>query len=126
MLGDERRSIRYPIGMRCVYRLHKTVTEPVSAMITNVSRQGCGLETEDPLGEPRDVLEIHFSAPGGGPSGLIIGEVVQRTKNSMGWALGVAFLDVDPAVKWTLLDSAYRRWEEGLNAGAEASGHETP
>lgn len=126
MLGDERRSIRYPVGMKCVYRLHNTVTEPVSAMITNVSRQGCGLETEVPLGEARDVVEIHFSTPEGGPSGLIVGEVVQRKKNSMGWALGVAFLNVDPDVKWTLLSTAYRRWEEGLTTGGVASGHETP
>jgi len=114
MIHDERRSIRYPLGMRCAYRLHDAVMVPAAGTIRDVSRQGCCLETTDELGKPDDVIEIHFDAPGDGYAGVIVGTVVQRTKTPLGWTLGVAFQDVNPEVKWDLLDAAYHRWLAGM------------
>lgn len=110
MIQDERRSIRYPLGMRCVYRMHGVVALPASGMIRDVARQGCCLETTTALGKPKDVIEIHFETSDGAGAGLIVGTVVQRRKNSLGWTLGVVFDDVSPEVKWELLDAAYHRW----------------
>jgi hypothetical protein len=114
MAHDERRSIRYPLGMRCVYRLREAVMEPVSAVISDVSRQGCRLETDTGLGGQGEEVEIHFQTPYGGPRGQISGLVIQRQKTPLGWILGVEFREADPAVKWELLDAAYRRWRDSL------------
>lgn len=114
MAHDERRSIRYPLGMKCVYRLHEALMEPAAAVITDVSRQGCRLETTTDLGEPEDTIEIHFQTPFGGPTGIVQGTVIQRQKTPLGWHLGVEFREADPAVKWELLDAAYRRWRDSL------------
>ena len=110
MIHDERRSIRYLLGMRCAYRLHDVVMVPSAGTIRDVSRQGCCLETTVELGKPDDVIEIHFDVPGGPRAGRIVGTVVQRTKTPLGWTLGVAFQDENPEVKWELLDAAYHRW----------------
>jgi len=110
MIHDERRSIRYPLGMRCTYRLHGLVAMPASGTIRDVARQGCSLETTADLGDAQDVIEIHFDVPGGSRAGSIVGTVVQRRKTPLGWTLGVAFDDVNPEVKWELLDAAYQRW----------------
>lgn len=121
MTGDDRRSIRYPLGLRCVFRLHGVVMEPASGIVRNVSRQGCCIEARDDLGQPTERLEIHFESPPGAPPGVITGDVVQRQKAPLGWTLGVVFRDADPAVKWELLDLAYRHWQDrlGTYAGAE-------
>lgn len=114
MIADDRRSIRYPLGIRCVFRLHGVVMEPVSGIVRDVSRQGCSIEASDDLGEPTERLEIHFQTPPGAPAGVITGDVVQRQKTPLGWTLGVAFRDADPAVKWELLDMAYHHWQDRL------------
>lgn len=118
MADDERRSIRYPLGMACVYRLQGIVMEPVSGIIRDVSRHGCCLETTDEVGGLDEMIEIHFNTPPGAPEGLIAGLVVQRQKTPLGGTLGVAFRAADPAVKWELLDAAYRGWQDRLAAAA--------
>lgn len=110
---DERRSIRYPLGMRCAYRLHEVVMIPSAATIRDVSRQGCSLETTSDLGKPDERIEIHFDLPARAGAGLIVGTVVQRTRNPLGWTLGVEFMDMDAGVKWDLLGAAYQRWLSG-------------
>lgn len=110
MTHDERRSIRYPLGLKCAYRLHEVVMQPESATIRDVARQGCCLETTAPLGEPADVIDIHFDTPGGVHAGVIVGTVVQRLQTPLGWTLGVAFHDVNPEARWELLDAAYHGW----------------
>lgn len=116
---DERRSIRYPLGMRCAYRLHEVVMIPAAGTIRDVSRQGCSLETATDLGRPDEQIEIHFDPPGGAGAGRIVGTVVQRTRTPLGWTLGVAFMDMDAGVKWDLLGAAYQRW---LSRAATCSG----
>lgn len=118
MAEDERRSIRYPLAMKCVYRRKTAGAEPVAGTIRDVSRHGCCLETADEVGDLAETLEIHFTTPPGGPQGTICGVVVQRQKTPLGWILGVAFRDPDPAVKWELLDAAYRRWQDWLTTAA--------
>lgn len=120
MTSDDRRSIRYPLGLRCVFRLHGVVMEPASGIVRNVSRQGCCIEATADLGKPEERLDIHFESPPGTPAGVIRGDVVQRQKTSLGWTLGVAFRDADPAVKWELLDMAYRHWQDRLGTTAAA------
>lgn len=120
MIHDERRSIRYLLGMRCAYRLHGVVAMPASGTIRDVARQGCCLETTTALGKPKDVIEIHFDTPGGVRAGLIVGTVVQRRKTPLGWTLGVAFEDVNPEVKWELLDTAYHRWLSRMTSPPDA------
>lgn len=120
MIQDERRSIRYPLGMRCTYRLHGVVEMPASGMIRDVARHGCCLETDTALGEPRDVIEIHFGTPDDPRAGMLVGTVVQRKKTALGWTLGVAFDDQSPAVKWQLLDAAYRRWLVSMTSSSDA------
>ncbi len=122
MTADDRRSIRYPLGIRCVFRLHNEVMEPVSGIIRDVSRQGCCIEASDDLGRPEERLEIRFETPPGAPAGVLVGEVVQRQKTPLGWTLGVAFRDADPAVKWELLDMAYRHWQDRVASTAGAEG----
>ncbi len=123
MNADDRRSIRYPLGLRCAFRLHEIVMEPAAGTIRDVSRQGCSLETGDDLGKPAEIVEIHFATPPGAPVGIVVGEVVQRQKTPLGWTLGIAFRNADPAVKWELLDMAYRHWQDRLAspAGDEAA-----
>jgi hypothetical protein len=94
--------------------------EPASGIIRDVSRQGCRIEANDDVGKPAERLEIHFETPPGAPAGVIAGEVVQRQQTPLGWALGVAFQDADPAVKWELLDMAYRHWQDRLESPAVA------
>lgn len=120
MTADDRRSIRYPLGIRCVFRLQGVVMEPASGTIRDVSRQGCCIEASDDVGKPAERLEIHFETPPGAPVGVIAGEVMQRQKTPLGWTLGVAFRDADPAVKWELLDMAYRHWQDRLGSPAAA------
>lgn len=120
MNADGRRSIRYPLGIRCVFRLHGVVMEPASGIIRDVSRQGCCIEASDDVGKPAERLEIHFQTPPGAPAGVIVGEVVQRQKTPLGWTLGVAFQDADPAVKWELLDVAYRHWQDRVGSTGAA------
>jgi hypothetical protein len=129
MNADDRRSIRYPLGLRCVFRLHEVVMEPSTGIIRDVSRQGCCIEAGDDVGRPADRLEIHFETPPGAPAGVIVGEVMQRQKTPLGWTLGVAFRNADPAVKWELLDIAYRHWQAHLASTArsdEAAVEEAP
>ena len=118
MSSDNRRSIRYPVGIRCAFRLHETVGEPVAGTIRDVSRQGLCLETGDDVGKSAETVEIHFATPPGAPAGVLVGEIVQRQKTPLGWALGIAFRDADPAVKWELLDMAYRHWQDRLATAA--------
>jgi hypothetical protein len=113
-MKDERRSIRYSLGMECVFRLHDVAMEPVVATMRDVSRQGCCLETGADVGRPEEAVEIHFETPTGPRAGMIVGAVVQRQQTPDGWSLGIAFTNPDPAVKWELLDAAYRRWQAGL------------
>lgn len=122
MIADDRRSIRYPLGIRCVFRMHGVVMEPASGVVRDVSRQGCCIEASDDLGQPAERLEIHFETPPGAPAGLITGDVVQRQKTPLGWTLGVAFRDADPALKWELLDMAYRHWHGRLGSTSAAEG----
>lgn len=121
-IKDERRSIRYPLGMACVFGPHGGAAEPVAATMRDVSRQGCCLETDADVGQPEEGVEIRFDTPIGPRSGMIVGTVVQRQQTPSGWSLGVAFTSPDPAVKWELLDAAYRRWQAGLAppAGGDA------
>lgn len=114
MIEDDRRSIRYPLGMACTYRLQDGLLPPAAGTIRDVSRHGCCLETAEDLGDLDEMIEIHFKTPPGAPEGLIAGVVVQRQKTPLGWTLGVAFRAADPAVKWELLDAAYRRWQDRL------------
>lgn len=113
-MNDGRRSIRYPLGMECVFRLHNVAMEPVAATIRDVSRQGCCLETGADFGRPEEAVEIQFEMPTGRQAGMIIGAVVQRQQTPSGWSLGIAFTTSDPAVKWELLDAAYQRWQADL------------
>jgi len=95
--------------------------EPVAGIIRDVSRQGCCIEASDDVGAVSEWIEIHFETLPGASAGEIVGEVVQRQKTPLGWTLGVAFREADPAVKWELLDRAYRHWQDRIvvSAGAE-------
>ncbi len=110
MTHDDRRSIRFPIGMKCAYRLHGVVTPPSAATMTDVSRQGCSLETTDDIGQPSEQIDIHFTVPATSTGAVLVGKVVHRMRHALGWTLGVTFAEIDPAVKWELLADAYRHW----------------
>lgn len=118
MANDDRRSIRFPIGMRCAYRLHGVVTPPAAATMTDVSRQGCSLETTDDVGRPSEQIDIHFTVPATSTGAVLVGKVVHRKQHALGWTLGVSFEEIDPAVKWELLADAYRHWH-AENVGTE-------
>lgn len=111
MADDDRRSIRYPLGMHCSFRRHEAVTEAVAGTVRDVSRQGCCLETEADVGRPPEAIEILLPAASGTAPGFVVGQVVQRQRTADGWRLGVEFRAADPAVKWELLDAAYRQWQ---------------
>lgn len=110
MTKDDRRSIRFPIGMKCAYRLHGVVAVPSAATMTGVSRQGCSLETMDDVGQPSERIDIHFTVPATSTGAVLVGTVVHRKQHPLGWTLGVSFEEIDPAVKWELLADAYRHW----------------
>ena len=116
MADDDRRSIRYPLGMHCSFRRHESVTEAVAGTVRDVSRQGCCLETEADVGRPPEAIEILFPASSGTTQGIVVGDVVQRQRTADGWKLGVEFRAADPAVKWELLDVAYRRWQVAVTS----------
>lgn len=122
-IKDERRSIRYPLGMACVVGPHGGAADPVAATMRDVSRQGCCLETAADVGRPEEMVEIRFETPAGPRAGAVLGTVVQRQQTGGGWSLGIAFASPDPAVKWELLDAAYRRWQSGL---AQPAGLDAP
>lgn len=110
MAKDDRRSIRLPIGMKCAYRLHEVVMLPSAATMTNMSRQGCSLETTDDIGQPAEQIDIHFTVPATSSGAVIVGKIVHRRQHPLGWTLGVSFEEIDPAVKSELLADAYRHW----------------
>jgi len=122
MASDDRRSIRLPIGMKCAYRLHGVVAPPAAATMTEVSRQGCSLETTDDMGRPSEQIDIHFTVPATSSGAVVVGKVVHRKQHPLGWTLGVSFESIDPAVKWELLADAYRHWHaENLTEEGPAS-----
>lgn len=111
MNADQRRSNRFSLELPCGIRTAGSAAAFHAAMIGDISRQGCSVVTEfaaDGIGQQ---VEISCSLAGGDDSECIVGDVIRRERIALGWRLGIEFQRIDPAIKWDMIDAAYRRWQ---------------
>lgn len=118
MSPNQRRSNRFSLGLPCRFREHGTGNDFRAAVIGDISRQGCSLLADEPATTIGAEIEIFCAIAGVDDSGPIIGAVVRRERTGTGWHLGVEFQSIDPAVKWDMIDAAYRKWQADHPAGA--------
>ncbi|MFN7813696.1 MAG: PilZ domain-containing protein [Planctomycetia bacterium] len=118
MSTNQRRSNRFSLGLPCRFRGHRPNDDFRSAMIGDISRQGCSLLAAEPGPTIGARIEIFCSIAGADDSGPIIGDVVRREQTGTGCHPGIEFQSIDTAVKWDMIDSAYRRWQADHPAGA--------
>lgn len=109
----DRRSLRFGLELKCGHRVRGRESGFVSGSLSDVSRLGCCLRTIVAAGEVDDAIELQLVTPENG-SAEIVGKVVWNRKVADGWELGLEFREIDPAVKWDIIDPAYRVWHDRM------------
>ena len=111
MNADQRRSNRFSLDLPCGIRTAGSTAAFHSAMIGDISRQGCSVITESPAEGIGQQVEISCALAGTDDSECIFGDVIRRERTAAGWRLGIEFQRIDPAMKWDMIDAAYHRWQ---------------
>jgi hypothetical protein len=111
MTTTDRRSPRFDLALPCGYRVRGHEGGFVSGSLSDVSRQGSCLHTMAAVGDVNDTIELRLVAPEQGAA-EIVGEVMWKRKVADGWELGLEFREIDPAVKWGIIDAAYQAWHD--------------
>ena len=111
MNADQRRSNRFSLDLPCGIRTAGSTTAFHEAVISDISRQGCSVCTASPAEGIGQQVEISCPIADTSDSACIVGDVIRRERTPAGWRLGIEFQRIDPAMKWDMIDAAYRRWQ---------------
>lgn len=114
-MEEKRKFKRFPIELNARYLLGENHKKWKSCMVTDISREGVGMEVYLQERIPIDsILQIEIIVPEKEKPVMVMGILrwIKELEKEMNFLGGVDLTKIDSRDKWMLLNCAYDEWAE--------------